>query len=138
MAGGLPVPAGMDARYRESFGAVLRMVKLLYDSGVPLVAGTDGLPGFSLVHELELYEAAGIPAAAILRIATIGAARTMHMERELGTISPGKLADMIVVDGDPTQHIGALRGVRIVIKGGTLYAAAALRATLGVGSPAHP
>ena len=133
--GGLPVPAGMDARYRASFGAVLRMVRLLYDSNVPLVAGTDGLPGFSLVHELELYESAGIPDTAILRIATINAARTMHMDRELGTISVGKRADMIVVDDDPTQRISALRTVRTVIKGGAYYDVNALRAALGIGRP---
>src|ERR1044072_1519586 len=71
LAGGLAVPEGKDERYRESSKALLRMIKLLYDAGVPLVAGTDGTPGFSLHRELELYAEAGIPANEDLRIATI-------------------------------------------------------------------
>ena len=55
--------------------ATLRMTKLLYDSGIPIVAGTDGLPGFTLHRELELYAQAGISAPDVLRIATLGAAR---------------------------------------------------------------
>jgi imidazolonepropionase-like amidohydrolase len=75
--GGLPVPEGKDERYRESAKALLRMIKLLYDTGVPIVAGTDSLAGFALHRELELYVEAGIPAAEVLKIATLGAASVM-------------------------------------------------------------
>src|SRR5262249_37500200 len=64
--GGLPVPPGMDGRYRDSERALLAMVKALYDNGITIEAGTDALCGFSLHHELELYAEAGIPAPKVL------------------------------------------------------------------------
>src|SRR5207237_10439681 len=109
LSGGLPIPDGMDNRYRDSFAAMLKMVKLLYDSGITIVAGTDSMAGFSLHRELELYAQAGIPPARVLQIATLGAARVMKRDRELGSIAPGKLADMILIDGDPTARISDIR-----------------------------
>lgn len=78
--GGLPVPEGKDARYRDSAKALLRMIKMLYDAGVPIVAGTDSMAGFALHRELELYNEAGIPASEVLKLATIGAARVMKRD----------------------------------------------------------
>jgi imidazolonepropionase-like amidohydrolase len=71
VTGGLPVPEGMDARYRASFAKMLALVAELHRSGVKIVAGTDALAGFSLHRELELYAQAGIPNADVLRIATL-------------------------------------------------------------------
>jgi len=107
-------------------------VKALYDSGVPIVAGTDSLPGFTLHRELELYTKAGIPAAKVLQIATLGAARVIKRDSELGSIAQGKLADMILVDGDPTKNISDVRRVRTVIKDGVVYETADLDHALGV------
>ncbi|HVF42644.1 MAG TPA: amidohydrolase family protein, partial [Pyrinomonadaceae bacterium] len=131
-AGGLPVPEGKDARYRDSAKALLRMIKMLYDAGVPIVAGTDALPGFSLHRELELYAEAGIPAGEVLRIATLGAARVMRRDAELGSVAPGKLADVILIDGDPTRRITDVRRVSLVVKDGNVYEPAALYKTIGV------
>jgi cytosine/adenosine deaminase-related metal-dependent hydrolase len=132
LVGGLPVPEGKDARYRESQRATLRMMKLLYDSGVTIVAGTDGLPGFTLHRELELYVQAGISPADVLRIATLGAARVAHRDQELGSIAPGKLADMVLVDGDPAKRISDIRRPSLVIKDGAFYEPAALYKALGI------
>lgn len=132
LAGGLPVPEGKDERYRESARALLRMIKLLYDSGVTLVAGTDSTPGFALHRELELDAEAGIPAPEVLKIATLGAARVMKRDAELGSIAPGKLADLILVDGDPAARIGDIRRVSLVVKDGKLYEPAALYRSIGV------
>jgi imidazolonepropionase-like amidohydrolase len=132
LAGGLPVPTGMDQRYRDSFSAFQRMVKAMYDAGVPIEAGTDAMPGFAYHRELELYAQAGIPAAEVLRIATINAARIMKHDRELGSIVPGKLADLIVVDGNPVQRISDIRRVTLVMKDGTLYDPGALYRAIGV------
>ncbi len=132
LAGGLPVPEGKDARYRESQRATLRMVKLLYDSGITIVPGTDGLAGFTLHRELELYVQAGISAPDVLRIATLGAARVAHRDQELGSITPGKLADMVLVDGDPAKRIGDVRRPTLVIKDGAFYEPAALYKALGI------
>ncbi len=132
LTGGLPVPAGKDERYRESEKALLRMIKMLYDAGVPIVAGTDSMPGFALHRELELYVEAGIPAPEVLRIATIGAARVMKRDGELGSIRTGKLADMILVDGNPMTRISDIRHVALVIKDGSVYEPAALYQSIGV------
>ncbi|HXH37606.1 MAG TPA: amidohydrolase family protein, partial [Thermoanaerobaculia bacterium] len=105
LSGGLPVPEGMDQRYRDSFRNMLAMVKALYDNHVPIVAGTDAMAGFSLHRELELYVQAGIPPAAVLRIATLGAASVMKHDDVLGTVAPGKLADLDIIDGDPSMNI---------------------------------
>jgi len=131
-AGGLPVPEGKDERYRESAKALLRMIKLLYDAGVPIVAGTDSLAGFALHRELELYVEAGIPPAEVLKIATIGAARVMKRDADLGSIAPGKLADLILVDGNPAEQISDIRRVSLVIKDGMVYEPAALYRSIGV------
>ncbi|MGE5277078.1 MAG: amidohydrolase family protein [Acidobacteriota bacterium] len=133
LSGGLPVPDGMDRRYRDSYKAMLRMLKKLYDSGLPIVAGTDGIAGFTLHRELENYVAAGIPAPRVLQMATLGAARVMKHDKDSGSIAPQKVADLILVDGDPTARISDIRRVVTVVRGGTVYDAGALYQALGVG-----
>ena len=130
--GGLEVPDGMDQRYRDSFQRMLDMAKAFYDAGIIIVAGTDSLAGFSLHRELELYASAGIPAPKVLQLATLGAARVVKRDSELGSITPGKLADMILVEGDPAAHISDVRRVRTVIKDGVVYQVADLDRALGV------
>jgi imidazolonepropionase-like amidohydrolase len=130
--GGLEVPAGMDQRYQDSFQRMLDMAKAFYDAGIPIVAGTDSLAGFSLHRELELYSSAGIPAPKVLQLATLGAARVVKRDSELGSITPGKLADMILVEGDPAAHISDIRRVRTVVKDGVVYQVADLDRALGV------
>jgi len=132
-AGGLPVPSGKDQRYRDSYGAMLRMVKAMYDAGVPVVAGTDAAPlGFALFRELELYAQAGIPPRRVIQLATLGAARIMHHDAERGSIAVGKLADLVLVDGDPTQRISDIRRTSLVVKNGIVYRPAELYGVLGV------
>ncbi len=133
LGGGLPVPPGMDQRYRDSYQAMLRMLKKLSDASQPIVAGTDALAGFTLHRELENYVTAGIPAPKVLQLATLGAARVMKHDHESGSIAPQKVADLILVDGDPVARISDIRRVVIVIKDGTLYDGAALYRELGVG-----
>lgn len=130
--GGLEVPDGMDATYRASFRRMLEMLKALHDAGVPIVAGTDNLAGFALHRELELYVQAGVPAPAVLQIATWNAARLMKRDEQLGSIAPGKLADLILVDGNPAEQISDIRRVELVMKGGRVHRAADLCEALGV------
>lgn len=118
---GLPVPPGMDATYRASFDAFLNLTKLLYDSGIRIVAGTDGTPGFDMHRELELYVKAGIPAEKVLQLATFGTAVYTGKSKMLGSISAGKIADMIMVAGDPVKNISDIRHTRLVIKDGVIY-----------------
>ncbi|MBV9215391.1 MAG: amidohydrolase family protein [Acidobacteria bacterium] len=132
LSGGLPVPEGKDQTYRDSVKALERMVKLLYDNGITIVAGTDSAAGFGLHRELELYVDAGIPPAEVLSLATIGAARVMKRDSELGSIEPGKLADMVLINGDPTLHIGDIRRTARVFKGGNIYDPAQLYTAVGI------
>ncbi|HEX9984197.1 MAG TPA: amidohydrolase family protein [Thermoanaerobaculia bacterium] len=132
LTGGLPVPEGKDATYIASFKKMTELVKTLHDNGVRIVAGTDGLAGFTLHRELELYVQAGIPAPEVLRIATLFPAQLTKREADLGTIAPGKLADFILVDGDPTQNISDLRNVVTVVKDGRIYQSRDIYAMLGV------
>ncbi|HVR98744.1 MAG TPA: amidohydrolase family protein [Thermoanaerobaculia bacterium] len=132
LAGGVPKAEGMEQRYRDSFRNMLRMVRALYDTGVTIVAGTDTMPGFGLHRELELYVEAGLPAPDVLRIATLGAARVARRDKDLGTIAPGKLADLILVDGDPVARISDIRRVVLTVKDGVLYDPAELYPAIGV------
>jgi imidazolonepropionase-like amidohydrolase len=130
--GGLPDVAKRPERYRDSFNRLVEFVGLLHRSGVRIVAGTDNLPGLFLARELELYVSAGIPPKEVLRIATLGNAEVMKRDKEYGRVLPGYVADLILVDGDPTLLIGDLRKVRQVIRGDRLYESAALFRSVGI------
>jgi imidazolonepropionase-like amidohydrolase len=134
-AGGdaLSVPdAATDKQYRASYANMVRMVKRLYDSGIQLVAGTDAGGGYAFDRELEIYNEAGIPANEVLRMATLEAATIMHKDKELGSITPGKFADMILVSGDPTNNISDIRHVDVVIKNGDVYRPAEMYPAFGI------
>jgi imidazolonepropionase-like amidohydrolase len=133
LTGGLPVPEGMDERYRASFEKMLELVGALHRAGVTIVAGTDAVAGFALHREMELYVRAGIPPAEVLRIVTLVPAQVLKREKDLGTIEPGKLADFIIVNGDPTTKISDIRNVVRVVKDGRVYDPRAIYRELGVG-----
>jgi hypothetical protein len=131
-SGGLPAPDGKRAQFRASYQALLRMIKLAWDRHITIVAGTDDAPGISLPHELALYVQAGIPAPDVLALATLGAARVMHQDRESGSIAPGKRADLVLVDGDPTRDIAAVRNTDVVVCRGIVYQPAELFTAAGM------
>jgi len=131
VAGGV-APKGKEERYAKSWESMLAIVKALHDNGIPIVAGTDNTAGFSLHRELEIYVEAGIPAVDALRTATIVPARVMKRDKELGTIAPGKLADVILIDGDPTADIRNIRRVVMTVKDGLVYDPAKLYGEIGV------
>jgi imidazolonepropionase-like amidohydrolase len=114
----LDMKQGQLPLYRAAWEKLLAALKLLHDAGIRIVPGTDDVPGFMLHSELEVYGRAGIPAARVLQIATLECARYLGREHELGSIEPGKLADLLLVDGDPTQNLSAVRQVRMVVKNG--------------------
>jgi imidazolonepropionase-like amidohydrolase len=119
--GGLPVPEGMDNTYKQSFDVFLKITKLLYDNGIRIVPGTDGLAGFDLHRELELYVRAGIPSNKVLQLATYGTAAYTGNAKEYGSIQEGKLADLILVEGNPVENITALHKIKLVITQGRIY-----------------
>jgi hypothetical protein len=122
----------VDKLYRASYANMVRMVKKLHDSGVQIVAGTDLTNGYGLHRELEIYNQAGIPAPEVLRIATLGAAQVMRMDRDFGSVSPGKFADMILVNGNPVANISDIRHIEMVIKNGAIFRPAELYPEFGI------
>jgi len=113
------------ARYQELTG-------ILYRAGIPLLAGTDAPepfvpPGASLHRELELMVGAGMTPAAALQSATIQNARALRQADKLGTIEEGKLADLVILDGDPLADIRNTRKIYKVIRGGIVCDPQALR-----------
>jgi imidazolonepropionase-like amidohydrolase len=139
LSGALEVPKEKEAAYREAFPAMLRLLKALHDSGVTIIPGTDALSGYTLHHELELYARAGIPASEVLRMASLTPALVMGVNKDRGVIAGGKLADMVLVDGDPTQNMSDIRNITAVIKGGKVYDPVAIEKALGIAArPARP
>jgi imidazolonepropionase-like amidohydrolase len=132
LSSAVPVPKGKEAAYKEAFPSMLRLLKMLDDAGITIIPGTDSLSGYTLLHELELYARAGIPPAQVLRMATLTSAQVVGLDRERGTVAPGKLADMILIDGDPTAHIEDIHKIAIVIKGGHIYRPAQIETALGI------
>lgn len=109
---GTPEPERIRTK-RESFRKALA-------SGVTIMAGGDvGVFAHGEnVRELELMEAYGMKAIDVMRAATFTNARVLHIDDQVGAIKPNKIADLVVVEGDPTQNISQLRKVAAVFKGG--------------------
>src|SRR5204863_10110975 len=103
LSGALEVPKEKVAAYHEAFPAMLRLLKAIHEAGVTIIPGIEALAGYTLHHELELYARAGIPPAEILRMVTWPPAVVMGVDKGRGVIASGKLADMILVAGDPTK-----------------------------------
>jgi imidazolonepropionase-like amidohydrolase len=137
LSGALPVPKGEEDAYREALPAMLRLLKALHDAGVTIIPGTDSLAGYSLHHELELYARAGIPPAEVLRLATLTSAQVIGADGERGVIAPGRLADLILVDGDPSTQIADIDKVTLVMKGGRIYDPAHIEQALGIAPRDH-
>jgi imidazolonepropionase-like amidohydrolase len=108
------------------------MLRAMHDQGVTIVAGTDDIPGLSLHRELEIYVEAGLPPSDVLRLATHGAAVLMRRNADLGSIAAGRIADLVLVEGDPTRTIGDIRRTVLVVKGGTMFDPDQVHAALGI------
>jgi imidazolonepropionase-like amidohydrolase len=115
------VGAGGSTNQQKADAAYLRLIRRLYDGGVTLVAGTDNSFATTYHREIELYEQAGIPAPKVLQIATLGSARVMREDKDYGSVTAGKVADVIIVDGKPAQHVTDIEKVETVIRGGRVY-----------------
>jgi len=119
---------GDSAAADRSLRASLASIKALHDGGVRIVAGTDyGLPGFSLLRELELYVEAGLTPLEAIRSATAVPADVMRLSNEAGTLEPGKRADLVVLDRDPLLDIHNIRSSRWVVANGRMFQTAELR-----------
>ena len=103
-----------------------RTVKKLFDAGVRLALGTDsGTPANfhvdSTWRQMELYTKWGIPAMDVIAMATRQSAQWLGIGNKTGTLVPGKLADLIIVDGNPLATMSSLKDPVYVFKEGTQY-----------------
>src|SRR5262245_13111360 len=113
----------------------LEVIKSMHELGVAVLSGTDLvnaylIPGFSLHDEIEWFARAGLPPFDVLRIATINAATFLGRAGDLGSIAPGRLADLVLLDANPLQDVRNLRRIATVIADGRVYDRAALDAML--------
>lgn len=102
-------------------------VRKLHEAGAIVVLGTDQTLGPAVHREMELLAAAGIPAAAIVRMATLNGAIFLGREKDLGSIETGKLADAVLLSKDPTQDVENMKAIAAVIKDGRIVDESALQ-----------
>ena len=110
----------------------LQFVKLVHDQGGIIVAGTDPvsvklIPGYSLHCELRNLVEAGLTPIEAIKAATLDAATALRRQKDLGSIQTGKLADLVVITGDPSTQIEEVGKIETVFKGGIQYNPASLR-----------
>jgi hypothetical protein len=110
-----------DAAYRGAFATTLATIAELHRRGVMIVPGTDYGGWLWLHRELELYEKAGMTRAEVLTRATLDMARYLGREKDLGSIEPGKLADLFLVAGNPLDELKATKRARLVVKDGAVF-----------------
>jgi imidazolonepropionase-like amidohydrolase len=121
---GCPQGGPLEDRRRE-FAKFQELTGKMYRAGVPLLAGTDApepqvTPGFSLHQELEMLVESGLPPAAALRCATLHNARALKRDHQIGTIAPGKWADIVLLAANPLDDIRHTRKIELVIRGGRI------------------
>ncbi len=126
------------ARYNRSYEKMVEFVGRMYRAGIPMLAGTDGLAGFTLQNELELYVKAGMTPSQALQVATWNGAKYSRTLNDRGSIVVGKRADLILVDGDPTKNISDIRKIALVVKNGTAYYPSDVYEALGIKPFAPP
>ena len=119
-------------RGKRIMNAFKQTINALYRDSIPIVAGTDmSFPGYSVYRELELYVESGLTPLQAIQSATIIPANVMKLADQTGSVSTGKNADIILVDGDPFQDIRKIRNVTTVLKNGKVYDPAALHQVAG-------
>jgi imidazolonepropionase-like amidohydrolase len=130
------IPLGVRALMRNrpvprTWPDAIPNVKRVWDAGITVSVGSDAgnigtLHGPSIFRELELLEQAGLTPLQVLRAATLNGAKALALETELGTIAPGKLADLVLLDGDPLEDLENLSRIFRVLRDGRVYDPAAL------------
>jgi imidazolonepropionase-like amidohydrolase len=112
-----------ESQLQDLWPKVLQLTKKLYDNGVTILSGSDIpnfdlAPGASLHHELELLVEAGISPLEVIKIATRNGAQALGIDKDVGTIEPGKEADMIILSDNPVVSITNTKKIEAVINNG--------------------
>jgi imidazolonepropionase-like amidohydrolase len=116
-----------NAARLQSDSAYVTLIRRMHDLGIQMVPGTDEARSATYPRELQMFEAAGIPRAKILQMATIESARVMNDARDYGSVAEGKVADVLLVNGNPLERLSDLSKLETVMRGGRLYDAAKLK-----------
>lgn len=129
----LEIPDAETAKvYAKSYAKMVEFVGMMYNAGIPIVAGTDELAGFTLQGELELLVKAGLTPAQALQVATLNGARFSNAATHKGHIAVGMDADILLVDGDPTKNIADIRKLALVVTQGKAMYPAKIYQAMGI------
>lgn len=121
-----------DAQYQQALDKTLALLGRLHRQGTVLLPGTDDTTGFTVHRELELYVKAGLTPQQALSAATWQSEQHFGRTDQLGNVHPGKRADLVLLPGDPTTDIAAIRRPALVVKDQQLYLPAEIYRALGV------
>lgn len=124
----IPPPRNQEdsMMFARVFELELEMLKILHQNGVLILAGTDSspirynIPGYGLHDELQFYVTAGLTTLQALQTATIIPAKFLGKQEEFGSIEEGKIADIVLLDANPLEHIQNLRRINAVFLNGVL------------------
>jgi imidazolonepropionase-like amidohydrolase len=122
---------GMEI-YQRVYRAKQTTIAAFHNAGGKITLGTDHvsngnhLPGFGVHRELDALVRNGISASDALKIATINGARALKIDKDHGSIEIGKVADLVVIEGNPLEKIRNTRNVQTVVRAGIVYDAAEL------------
>ncbi len=120
------ITSGMSERFKIMIPYMAKTVRQMHEAGVVLALGTDRTWGASVHMELEQLAKAGIPLDDLVRIATLNGAVYLHREADLGSVERGKIADLVLLDADPTRSTAAYAKIHTVFKGGQVVDRGAL------------
>lgn len=123
-------PEDVLDRIRETYDIALKNLKTLEDAGIPIAAGTDAgnigtIHGPALFREFQLMKKAGLTPMQILKSATSTAAQALGgvTGAQIGSIAPGKLADLVILNSNPLDDIAHASDIQSVVKNGIVYPA---------------
>jgi Amidohydrolase family len=108
---------------REGYKKIEDFIRRFAQAGGLIRAGSDpnnGLPGLGLHQELVMFVEAGLTPMQAIQAGTINVAKAFRKDKDFGTVEPGKVADIIAVDGDPLKDIWAVQNVKLVMLGGKI------------------
>jgi hypothetical protein len=109
------------ARAREGYQKLEDLIRRYVQAGGLIRAGSDpnnGLPGLGVPQEMVMFVEAGLTPMQAIQAATINVAKAFRKDKDFGTVEPGKVADLIAIDGDPLKDIWSVQNVKLVVLGG--------------------
>ncbi|MBX9782980.1 MAG: amidohydrolase family protein [Chitinophagaceae bacterium] len=110
-----------DSIEKQCTDTLFAWLKVLHQKGIRFVPGTDNAGGTGIVNELKNYAMIGMSNADVLRSGTLWCAQYAGLDKELGSVAEGKVADLIIVSGNPLERIAVLDNIQMVITNGRLF-----------------